>query len=89
MSHQIKIKIKIKIKINSFLASDNQLIFNFLTILSTLILLDVHDALGMSLRLMCLMRGKNGGIRAVVLAELLESSYFTRGAIFDEKQTVW
>ena len=34
------------------------------------------------------MRGKNGGIRAVVPDELPESSYFTRGATFDEKETV-
>jgi hypothetical protein len=35
------------------------------------------------------MRGKNRSIQAIIPAELPESSYFTRGEIFDEKQTVW
>jgi len=34
------------------------------------------------------MMGKNGGLRAIVPAESLESSYVTRGTIFDKKQTV-
>ena len=76
-----------KIKIKSFIASNNQLIFDFRTTLSTLILLHVRDASGMSLWSTCPMRGKNGGVRAVLPAESPESSYCTRGATFDEKQT--
>ena len=34
------------------------------------------------------MRDKNGGVQAVVPAELLESSYLNLRAAFDEKQTV-
>ena len=33
-------------KVNSFTASNNQLLFNLLTVLSTLLLLHIHDALG-------------------------------------------
>jgi hypothetical protein len=51
------------------------------------ILLHVRDASGTSLWSTCPMRGKNGGVRAVLPAESPESSYCTRGATFDEKQT--
>ena len=34
-------------------------------------------------------RGKNGGVRTVIPAELPESSYLTQGTIFYAKQTDW
>ncbi len=36
----------------------------------------------------CWVRGKNNGLQAVVLAELLELSYVTRETIFHNKQTM-
>ena len=80
--------INVERKNDSLTASDNQLLFNFLTILSTLLLLHVHDALGTCLWVTCWMRGKNNGLRAVVPAELLESSYVTRETMFHKKQPV-
>ena len=73
-------------KVNSFTASNNQLLFNLLTVLSTLLLLHIHDALGMCLWVMCWMRGKNGGLQAIVAAELLELSYVTRETMFDKNR---
>ena len=70
------------------IASNNQLLLNLLTVLSTLLLVYVHDALGTCLWVTCWMRGKNGGLRAVVLAESLEWSYIIRETMFDKKQTV-